>query len=1264
MAAPQLPPNPVSGSLFGAPDAAPSAPAALPPNPVGGGFHLQGGNTAAGRGPTVGHTSGGNFFTSAGHWLASKASLAGHDIKGMPAGILYQTEAGANAVLPHLPYVGGLHVGGKHFVGIGNDDTAPYLGTVVSQAGQSLKTALEHPLRDPFNTLMWVLPGLHGLGHAGAGVAEASGALRAGDVGAAAKALRSPKILNEPRSLTAPGGEPVSLEASRNALRRLYQHAHDTYVQKMIDTRPESIVAKYGASRMHGTLSEVSRANVRFRQAIVSNLRRAAQPIKGEIVKAAKSAGLKLENDPKTLGQAAIELVSHNTTPEEAIIRAEHAIEQGVNPELNAANVRLYREVQQLDLVHNHGLDVGINPEFTKLAGAEHVLNRGGTSLDEEMVTRNLRPEDQLAARRDLPAAVTKTLTPLEEEHVTPALRNARDTYARIDRIYQKALDQEAAWRHGRGQKTFEGERVSTGPGQFQVSNPYRNRVVKLGMQHEDALARLNRLEARAGAKATPKPVETIPAEQVHEALNAPDHEAALSSLRAQAPELLQRKFDARYGNASAVSEGFVRLYRGEPVMPEPPSLEDRVARADYALRYPIRPKRGTYFTPDKRIAENFVNNANNGYPGQLLHVDVPRESLHNEGRNSQYVLPQEIANKAKPFGDDNAQFAKDMVGVANGTEHDPELVRNFHQLTSTLEGRTFTPLKTLHDISPSGPMARSQGPVIGLATDPLERHMTTGKGLLEGVHQEDVTDAVARHWHNVFRFFNTQDWRDLLTKTGSDTRRSTRDILVRVDNRTEGGAFQPQAVGKIDAEIKQELGKARDTSYTPEMEGTDAGIVASIQQYTDHLFPGRDPLSDEAHLEANAPAGTAAPKGFKWVDSSTVGELDMPTPKSSGFAYHVGRFFDNLNGAVTGATVYFKIGHFGTRYLTNAATNIMQGSAAPLSIKAAVEVWHDLSPDERLQSLSYAGTHYYEALPGAEGESRVSRAIQHGIGSKHVMAPQWWAAYVDSPFRFNSLAYEVRKSAYGPGVDAFRRFLGDAKDYNRLDAAQRAEVDGVLRRGNREAIAYDRMNAFEKKYLARAVWFYPWVKGSTVWTGNAILEHPFKSSALAQAGVQGRELQQSEIGDVPSYSYGVFLLTHGRLPLAADWNTFNPMGTAGDVLQIPAHADDLAGMLNPALGAAQQVATSTDQFGNHTNHPLSAALQAAVASTPEAQIVNAIGGAKGDQSHREYPAVPGDPFSKTWVGETLRMLIGPGAPRRFNPDAAHSLAQRERTGR
>src|SRR6516162_2506023 len=178
----------------------------------------------------------------AGHWVAAKTSLAGRDILGTPGGIWDLVSSDLQAVSDDL------HGRNKpanlafwHDLGQGHVLRAfgEYKKPGVTPAAQravgaaegfvsSSKTALEHPLRDPFATAMTVLPLLHGIG-------------KAADIGSGGR------IMGTERLITArPGAEPVPLKASLNPAVRMVQHMHDRIIQRALNDFPESRLAKYG----------------------------------------------------------------------------------------------------------------------------------------------------------------------------------------------------------------------------------------------------------------------------------------------------------------------------------------------------------------------------------------------------------------------------------------------------------------------------------------------------------------------------------------------------------------------------------------------------------------------------------------------------------------------------------------------------------------------------------------------------------------------------------------------------------------------------------------------------------------------------------------------------------------------------------------------------------------------------------------------------------------------------------------------------------
>ena len=539
-------------------------------------------------------------------------------------------------------------------------------------------------------------------------------------------------------------------------------------------------------------------------------------------------------------------------------------------------------------------------------------------------------------------------------------------------------------------------------------------------------------------------------------------------------------------------------------------------------------------------------------------------------------------------------------------------------------EGRGFVSYKASEGKQARNAAASSPGPVVGEASSPISSKGFTGSGIEQGYVPKDVTGQASRHYHQLTRFVNTSELRKTAIKTGSNLRRTPRDVLVRLPGETHA-ALTPQ--------VEELLGKSTLTADDVQ------GINAALEAFRSELVPGR---ASKFASEKGYGKGALAPAGHVWVDRNILGDLAKPGP---GPRTAIGRQLDNVNSAVTAATVYFKVGHIGTRVLTNAATNIIQGSADPLSVARSVKLWRALTDEDKARALAAAGQHGFAALPH-EGVGRIGGAVAKTAAA----GAKWWAKHADAPFRFNSLAYEARRAGFKTPAQ-FRQLLDSLEDPSALTAQQFAKVDGVAKAANREAIAYDRLNAAERRFITRAVWFYPWVKGSTMFLGNTLLEHPYKSALLGAAGKQGQRTQQNVLGALPSYEQGLIPLGGGSRPLVTDFSTFSPFATPADLADV-ASVGQAADFLNPGLSALVPLLLHQNAYGSHTNTPVTDALQALVASTPEAQIAFAPG------------AKPTQMFEKTRLAALERALVGPAMPRRINLPAAHSAAARERAGR
>lgn len=532
---------------------------------------------------------------------------------------------------------------------------------------------------------------------------------------------------------------------------------------------------------------------------------------------------------------------------------------------------------------------------------------------------------------------------------------------------------------------------------------------------------------------------------------------------------------------------------------------------------------------------------------------------------------------------------------------------------------------------------ARSQGPVHGKAREPISKQPYTGRNKELGLRPRDVTGGASRHLRMVQRYENTDRLRRSALETGSAIRRSNRDVLLAVPDATQGDipSMLRQAFGQEKLAVDHPVELAAHLEDAARAEGLRAALRMRVGKWLDRVETSR-----------NDAIGTEAPKGYRWVDEHMIQQLQDESRPRGGAGAALGHAVDDVNSAVTALTVYFKVGHIGTRVLTNAATNLIQGSLNPLSLARSYRLWRSLSEEEQARMLAASGQHGFAALP-AESADIIGRGARRGA--------QWWARHADAMFRFNSLAYEFRKAGIRT-VDQTKAALDALQTSGKgLPAHEWSKISAAARRADREAISYDRLNSFEKRYLTRGIWFYPWVKGSTLFTVRSMLEHPWKMGVAANLGAQGRREQLSALGEVPSYEQGLIALGGGASPMTTDFSTFSPFATAGEVAQVPRMPQDIAGFFNPALGAGTQFAYGLNRYGAPSKTPYLDALLSLGSPTPEQQIAEAIAARGQDQSGRMFQKTPGSTL--------LRFLIGPAMPRRVNPSALAKAAAREKSG-
>lgn len=704
---------------------------------------------------------------------------------------------------------------------------------------------------------------------------------------------------------------------------------------------------------------------------------------------------------------------------------------------------------------------------------------------------------------------------------------------------------------------------------------------------------------------------------------------------------------DAALGHAGAVGERMIREHN----LMSPEGQAERI-------NAPARVRAGAEYTkptPSKLGVESHVLQEARTQVARIekLHARAALKALGDTRRRNS-VMAQDHGLGLMPW--EYSPAVKRLSGALSVAKDRLQKLEQAHENAiqptgliggeHALPGRTFTGYRSSEKVAEPAPISGSHGKTIGETRSPIDRKVFTGENIRQGNIPKNVALAGARHYRQIAKFVNTDSLRrSILEHDASEVKRSARDILIR----KPGENAKP-----LTDEMKQALGAARsavhDHASLEEINaGTQEGLRALHQFFNQHIL-------DRSEASKDSAIGTKAPDGYAWVDEKLAHELQKDAaPVTGGYRSKIGNAFDNTNSLITALTVYFKVGHVFTRGLTNAATNAMQGSLRPDELVKGGLLWKHLTEDERMRAVAAAGQQGFAALPH-EGSAGL---IGRGIAGTARGGSRFWARHFDAPFRFNSLAYELRRVGYG-SPEKFRTALDAIQNSGRGMAAHEwSKISAAFRRADREAISYDRLNEFEKRFLTRAVWFYPWVKGSSLFTVRSILEHPYKMGVLGNAGAQGRREQLKELGPVPSYEQGLVKVGGGHNPLTADFSTTSPMATLGQLLNIPEVKGSVAQQFNPVLGAATQYAMGDNQYGEPSNNPLADALSSLVAPTPEAQIADAFarGGSK-KSSARMFPGM-------TPLAEAKRYLLGPAfAWRPVNRAALAKAAHREHAKR
>jgi hypothetical protein len=523
--------------------------------------------------------------------------------------------------------------------------------------------------------------------------------------------------------------------------------------------------------------------------------------------------------------------------------------------------------------------------------------------------------------------------------------------------------------------------------------------------------------------------------------------------------------------------------------------------------------------------------------------------------------------------------------------------------------------------------------------------HPYTGGLLRTGNFRDRTTQLIAESAMEAERYGNVLAFRDRIRAAARPTPEGDNWVAIRLDNLETGRL--PREVKEVQAKLQAIQDKTESGVKLSRAERAD--LEGSFERFRTSIILGGRGQVEQLVRERPDLARLFEQGKIGWVPERILGEYGQPAPLV-GIKQHAGgratiNTVDAINNASRLAILYLKPAYAIPNIVGNAALNLVQqGFAAPANLTRAARVNARLSAAAAAKLDTVMGEGFVRAI---QGEGR-------GVGSRAVSgAANIWSQGVDVPFRRSAFLYEARRALRGQGLRA------DWQGIERLlsDATLQDTLVNVARRANKEIIDYANLGPMEREVVRRAIFFYPWVKGSTYYAKRFLVEHPLKAAAAAQLGEEGRARAQKDLGPVPSFGRGMFKAGGGIVNPAAAALLGTPaqvvdtaVGLAqGDVTS----ARKLSQFLTPAAGLAIAETARVDPRTGFGISPRKSALRVAkeylIDPLPQATLARRL---RGSKSTSIFQATP-----RQAVGQ---FLVGGLYPRRYNPEALGEAAHRE----
>lgn len=412
-----------------------------------------------------------------------------------------------------------------------------------------------------------------------------------------------------------------------------------------------------------------------------------------------------------------------------------------------------------------------------------------------------------------------------------------------------------------------------------------------------------------------------------------------------------------------------------------------------------------------------------------------------------------------------------------------------------------------------------NRGKIMGEPRDQAMLHQFKAGLLKSGYFQFKTAEPTAESLISAVRLFAAHRARPALLEAAKtadgEFRRipeSAADIPIKIDPSKPIGKQSPtEGVTRLH-ELMQQAEESGVAITPDDLEG--AGGYEMVEAAREDMLPT---LLDGRHAHQVAedflkgrieePIDNIAWIPANFMDNARLlPEAYKPAAKGAkrvlGSAGKIG--LDVVNDVQRALVLYLNPVYIPVNLIGNLAMNVMQqGVFLPANIYRAALLYRELSHEERNMMDTLLGHGLIQSSAGSASLrpiKKVTDPMAHYIGN-----------LVDLQPRRLAFIHEARREGIG---------LKEMKELLRSDSKEMTVKRQLIRqRANDAIVDYERLSPFERNYLTRTLFFYPWLKGATRWTERWALDHPIQALVLASAGDYAWSAAQQQLGERPEYA-------------------------------------------------------------------------------------------------------------------------------------------------